>query len=635
MKKTGIIFFILAFGLLGLNGEWISNSNILPIVKKEANSIQFEVNSLAKDTVFYIHYRTKGPEGFQVRKMKRGEDGGVYFQLSTDNLYGKKLEYYITQNGGSKGSNMTPVFTVTNFTMMGSPSIYFMAATSGETSAKKSREHIVKLTASLSTNSRLSDNSEYPGKKYAANGNFRVYRNIVKEKYQFDFDSNFAYMNEPSESESNVNLSNMMVRYKRGIHKVEAGDVTISNSEFTTSYMNRRGFSYILDHKSFYFNTFYTNSQQKKGFDGFGIPTGGANIFGAVLGYKKGYIFDIKGLFMTGSDNLDSKTVSSTGDQFRHGSMVSLWSSLKLFQNKLTLKAEMAKSSFGKGVDGDSIVKESDTAYQAQMNFNYKILSANLAYKKIGSKFNSIANLFLQNDREGLNSGLTLTIKSFSVNLNYTDQTTYMESLIQPMLHTKNLTTTFSWMLGTHIRLGADFGTNNLDYDQSTNLQSGSTDMDTIKYGGTLAFIAGSNGINFRVGKTESKTFSSNLSGSVGINLRLGQFLSFNPSISYQETENFADSSTSKMTSAYVSSEISFIPQLFTITFSGSYSKNENSFSDSTSISANGNLNFYMAKIFKNVIKPTLSLKTKWQQSEYSGTKTDSFAVYLQADIAF
>ncbi len=585
--------------------------------------------------VFYIHYRTKGSEGFQVRKMDIDKDGRVYYRLSTKNLYGKKLEYYITQNGGAKGNNMTPVFTVTNFTGKVSPSIYFMAATSADMSAKKSREHIVKLTASLSTTSRISDNSEYPGKKYAANGNFRLYRNINKEKYQFDFDSNFSYMNETMESESKVNLSNMMVRYKRGIHKIEAGDVTISNSEFTTSYMNRRGFSYILEHKSLYFSTFFTNSQQKKGFDGFGIPTSGGNIFGAVIGYKKGYTFDIKGLFMTGTDNLDSKTISSTGDQFRNGSMMSVWSSLNLFQNKLTLKGEYAKSTFGKGVDEESIVKESDTAYQGQMNFNYKILSANASYKKIGSKFNSIANLFLQNDREGLNSGLTLTIKTFSIALTYADQITYKESVIQPMLNTKDLTATFSWMLGNYIRLGADYGTNNLDYDQSTGLQTGSNDMNTIKYGGNLAFIAGSNGINFRLGKTESETFSSNLSGSVGINLRLGTFFSFNPSVSYQETENFSDDSTSKMMSAFVSSEITFIPQIFTITLSGSYSKTDNTNSNSTSISANGSLNFYMAKIFKNVIQPTLSLKTKFQQSEYSGTKTDSFAIYLQADIAF
>jgi hypothetical protein len=210
-----------------------------------------------------------------------------------------------------------------------------------------------------------------------------------------------------------------------------------------------------------------------------------------------------------------------------------------------------------------------------------------------------------------------------------------MESTVQPMLNTKNLTTTFSWMLGNHVRLGADYGTNNLDYDQSTGLQSGGTDMNTIKYGGSLAFIAGSNGVNFRLGKTESETFSSNSSGSVGINLRLGSFFSLNPSVSYQERKNYSDNSITKSTSAYVSSEISFVPQILTITFTGSYSKSEGTYSNSSSLSASGNLNFNMAKIFKNFISPVLSLRTKYQQTDYSGVKTDSFSIYIQADLSF
>jgi len=636
MKKSGVFLIIFMFvSFFILHSQWYSNSNILPIVKKTAGNINFEVNSLKKDAVFYIHYKTKGNEGYQIRKMKTDNNGRIYYKLSTKNLYGKKLEYYITQTGTSKTNSMTPVFTVTNFTNEAYPVIYFMAAASGDMTAKKNREKIVKLAMNISTTSRLSDNAQYPGKKFTANGNFRVYRNIYKDKYQFDFDSNFSYMNEPMDSESKINLSSMMVRYKRGIHKIEAGDVSISNTEFTTSYLSRRGFNYVLDHKHFYFSTFFTNSQQKKGFDGFGIPSSDANIFGTVIGYKRGYDFEIKGLFMTGTDNLDSKTVSYTGDQFREGSMLSVWSSLNLFKNHLTLKGEYAKSNFGKGSDEENIEMESDTAYNTSINFNYKILSGNVGYKKIGSHFNSIANLFLQNDREGLNSGITMTIKSFSLNVSYSDQKTYMESTVQPMLNTKNLTTTLSWMLGTHVRLGADYGNNNLDYDQSTGLQSGGTDMTTVRYGSSLGFIAGSNGINFRLGKTESKTYSSNLSGSVSINLRLGNFFSFNPSVNYQERKNYSDNSVSKNYSAYVSSEIYFVPQILSVSFTGSYSKSEGSSYDSTNISAGGNLNFNMSKIFKNVIQPSLSIKTKYLSNDYSGTKTDSFSIYLQADLSF
>jgi len=196
MKRTGVVFVVLLFVVFfELNSNWTIKSNILPIVKKGIKNINFEVNTLERNAVFYIHYRSKGLEGFQVRKMSLGKDGRVYFKLSTKNLYGKKLEYYITNDNNTTGANMTPVFTVTNFTNKSSPAIYFMAAASADMMAKKNREHIVKLTASLSTTSRIQDNAQYPGKKYTANGNFRLYRNIYKDKYQFDFDSNFSYIN--------------------------------------------------------------------------------------------------------------------------------------------------------------------------------------------------------------------------------------------------------------------------------------------------------------------------------------------------------------------------------------------------------------------------------------------------------
>ncbi len=80
---------------------------------------------------------------------------------------------------------------------------------------------------------------------------------------------------------------------------------------------------------------------------------------------------------------------------------------------------------------------------------------------------------------------------------------------------------------------------------------TGSEDMDTIRYAGTLGYVSGSNSLIFKLGKTESKTFTSNIDGSVALNLRFGNFLSLNPTLSYQSTENFADDSTSKIYNAY------------------------------------------------------------------------------------
>ena len=636
-KKTqAICLLYFVIGALLLHPQTIQYSNLLPEVAVEPGQIVISAKPAQTDKTFALYYKTQGLEQFQVRKMKCDNEGNVYYQLSTETLYGDQLEYYIVeyQNESSNSNTLTPVFTVKNFSDKESPEIFFQdAPISGGGDAP--REPILNFNGSLSAAGRIHDSAEFPGESFKFNGNLRVYKNVIDNDNQFDIDTTFTYMNHVTGSESKFNPSSMMVRFKKGNGKVEAGDLYISNTEFTTSYLNRRGFQYELNGETLYVNSFYANSQQKTGFEGFGIPPASGSIFGAVIGLHKASLFKVRGLFMTGKDTLDSKTLFGGEEAYREGNMMSVWGELNLMKSKLTLKGEYAHSNFGKAADEASLEKEGDNAWKAGVSFNSGVVSANADYKKIGSKFNSIANLFLQNDREGLNSNVMLNIKTFSLTVSYMDQKSYLDSPIQPMLHSKNLNTRFNWLIANHLQLGAEYGVDNLDYDQSTGLQTGGTDMDTVKYAGTIGYISGSNSVTVRLGKTESKTFTSNVDGSVALSLRFGQFLTLSPTFSYQSTENFSDNSTSKIYNVYLSSEISFIPQLFTLSISGSYTKNDNTFSDSTSMMVSGNLNFYMSKFFNYKIQPSLSLRTSYQDNKFGDLETDSLAIYLQADVSF
>ncbi|UCH96512.1 MAG: hypothetical protein JSV88_06590, partial [Candidatus Aminicenantes bacterium] len=461
--------------------------------------------------------------------MKLDKEGNVYYQLSTDNLYGSTIEYFIVESGSSISRSISPVFTIEDFTDKESPEIYFLDAGQETGSGGVTKMGFpIKISPSLSTTTRIHDDSEFPGEKFDATGNIRLYRNISEEKYEFDFDTNVSYMHNPGDTESKFNLSDMKVRFKAGSHTFAVGDLSISNTEFTASF-SRRGLRYEMEGKTLYLSSFFTNAQEKTGFEGFGIPDTNANIFGATAGINIGSIFKVRGMFMTGKDNLDSKTVVSTEEAYREGNVYSIWGELNLLNNQLQLKGEFAHSSFGSGADSAAIEKESDTAWRAEANFYRGILSAHVDYNKIGEKFNSIANLFLQNDREGLNSNIGLVIKSFSLNLNYRDQKTEITSEVLPMLHNKNIEAGFDWLVANHIQLGAKFSLDNLDYDESTGMLTGSEDMDTIKYSGTLGYVSGSNSITIGLGKTESKTFTSNIDGSLALNLRFGNFLSLNP----------------------------------------------------------------------------------------------------------
>jgi hypothetical protein len=651
MKQKSIVLFIVLF--LFCSGWFLfpgassySFPGYLPKVEKRSDSLVIKITTLKDRNDFYIYYRTGGMKNYQVRKMKAGKDGNVYYRLSTANLYGDTLEYFIVENGSNvsySNSNpgtktMTPVFTVARFTDKESPEIYFQDPVEGANGAAAPGSRFtfpVKIGASLSAAGQIHDGSEYPGEKFDATGNVRLYRNIVKEKYQFDFDTNLAYAHHPLETESKVNLSDLKVQLRTGSHSITAGDLFINSTEFTTSSLNRRGLHYEMEGKTLYLGSFFTNSQQKTGFEGFGIPPSDANIFGAAAGINVGTILKVRGMFITGKDNLDSKTVVSSEEAYREGNIYSVWGELNLFKNHLQLKGEYAHSNFGQGAGSGTIEKESDDAWRGEADFNYGVVTAHMDYKKVGEKFSSIANLFLQNDREGINGNIGLMIKSFSLNVRYKDEKTNINSEVQPMLHSKNMGTDFSWLVANHIQLGGEFSLDNLDYDESTGLLIGSEDMDTIRYAATLGYIAGSNGITFKLGKTESKTFTSNIDGSVSLNLRLGKFLTLNPTLSYQSTENFADSSTSKIYNAYVNGELTLIPEFFSLSISSSWTKNDNTYSDTTTLSAGGNLNMYLSKLFKYKIQPTLSLRAKYEEMDNGSTNNSSVTLYLQADLSF
>ncbi|HDP95460.1 MAG TPA: hypothetical protein ENN40_08900 [Candidatus Aminicenantes bacterium] len=628
-------WLVLLFCTGFLTAADVSISTILPRLEVRPDSVSIELAAPVSGETYYLYYRTKGAQSYQVRLMRPDSKGMPGYRIPLDNLYGRELEYFVLSSKGKRAGVLSPVFALADLNTGSTPRVYFQQSGVSPSPEEKKRDPLLRMTASASTNTRLYDESEPPAESFTANGNVRLYRNIVKDKYQLDFDSNFSYMSQVSDVESHVNLSSMVVRYNRGDLKLEAGDLSINHTDFSTSYLSRRGISAQLENKWFYAGTFLTNSQQKTGFDGFGIPPSNAMLYGAVLGLHQANLFKVRGLFLSGKDNLDSKTVYFTEDIIREGYLMSLSGELNLLKSRMQLLAEYAHSNFGKAATTAELDKQSGDAYTAGARLNAGVLSVNAEYKKIDNNYNSIANLFLQNDREGWNSMVGLNIKTFSVSIGYNDQKTYVNSPIQPMLRTKNLNGNLSWLIANHIRVGAEYGVDNLDYDQSTGLQAGGTDMDTLRYAATLGFVAGANGITLRVGKTESKTFTSNLDASLSLNLSLGRFLTFNPTLSYQNSDNLTDGSTSRMYNLYLNSELTFIPQVFSLSVSGSYSKNDNDVSDSENISATANLNFYMARFFKQKIQPTLVFTGRFQQSSYGEMTNDNLAFFMQLNVSF
>ncbi|MBN2346261.1 MAG: hypothetical protein JXO51_07700 [Candidatus Aminicenantes bacterium] len=631
--------FVLFFAALLMSAlafsHTVQRANYLPLVQKRQDRVLIAIKPLQASGTYFLHYRTEGMENFQVRKMRADASGMISYLLETENLYGRHIEYYVVEERAEGEAVVSLTHTIGDFTHRDSPEIYFQDGGQPSASARK-REPFLNASGSLSTSTKISDNSEYPGQNYTANGNLRIYRNITDNEYQFDFDTNFNHVDPRNQdSESRINLSSMMIRFKRGSLQFEVGDVAVNETEYTTSYLNRRGLRFEVSDQNLYVNAFYTNSQQKTGFDGYGIPDSKAGIYGTVLGFNLKNTAKLRGMFMAGKDNLDSKTLYSSENPNREGNIFSLWGEVNLLRNRLQLSGEVSSCQFGAAQLEEELEKEGDTAWKAGLKYNQGIVSFTADYEDIGDHFNSIANLFLQNDRKGFNTTLGLNIKAFSWNASYLDKKNYIHSLLQDALHQRRASTSFNWGIDRHFRLGAEVALDNLDYDSSTGLQTSSSDMSTYTYSGSLGYIAGSTGVNLQLGNTRSVNFSSNLNASLGLNLRFGKFMTLNPTFSFQENKNLADGGKSTVANIYLNSEVTFIPEYCSLTVSASYMNNEGEYSTSSSWSAGANLNFFMAKLFKEKVRPSLSLKSLFQGANYGETKTDSAIFSLQADIAF
>ncbi|MCP4215553.1 MAG: hypothetical protein GY765_12945, partial [bacterium] len=472
-----------------------------------------------------------------------------------------------------------------------------------------------------------------------ADGNIELSRSFKGKKTSLEFQSDIAYLHHPDEDEQRFNPESMKVKFKLGNHSLTAGDLSIRNSKFTATSLARRGLRYQLKSKRLTLGTFFANSQQKEGFGGFGIPSTDAHIFGAEAAVRFGTNALARCIFMSGKDDMNSKTMVTDDEDFvyRVGNVFSIFGEWKLLKKKLQLKGEFAHSRFGSGESSEEAEKKDGSAWLLDADYKRGIFVFHTAYEKVSRSFSSIGNLFLPNDRQGVNTAVGVKKKAFSANLTYIDITTNIDNDVLPMLHTKEINSKFNWLIDKRFKVGGEFSLNNLDYDNNTGKQEGNKDMDTIRCSVVLGYIAGTNGITFKIGKTESKTFSSNFDGSINVFLKFGKVARLTSILSHQSNNNFTNQSTSKIYNAYLSGNVIFIPEYFSLTLTASGTRNNNSTGANTTVSLRGYLNFHMEQIFKEKIDSTLSLRCIHSSNKNESTDTDkkNTAFYMQLDFSF
>ncbi|MFC2161020.1 hypothetical protein ACFLRX_05140 [Acidobacteriota bacterium] len=647
-----LISFILLFSLSIIQAQETVSESIIhsPITDFEhGQEIEFRAKSAANIDGIRLYFRYEGIIEFQVRSFEKEDEKSFLFLFDTSQLPCLEFEYYLEAQKEDRiirypGNAPTDIFLVMGESVESLADIPEEFPTVTEEAAKSRFKLPVSITGSIET--KLRDEYDNPGvSQTRANGNIRLFTNYYKNDLAVNFDSNFSYTNTPYEGPKNMDLSNMFLSITKGSHTLTAGDININESEYTVSGLGRRGMEYSFNNQKAYFHVFNVNAQQPLGFQGFGFPKSQIGIFGGAVGYKffNKTIF-LKAVYLRGKDDpgLGGNVGFDSFTKARKGSVIAVVEEIMLFQNKLVLNGELARSEYNGDLnDGPDVL--ADNAWRFGGNVAAGIFSFGGNYRHIGKDFNPIGYQYFTNDKKGYDTNLGLNFGKLTLNGAYAfTRDNVKRDPEEATTNNKNLNSSLMWMISDKIWF--NFGYSRIK--QNTSFLQGlipfSQDSLTDQFMGSLSMML-SRAANISLSVTNLDMSSKNnpqmdtlnLTVNMGGSLRAGNFLALMPSFSYSEMTNKFMDETTRTYNTFFNAELNFIQQVLSLSFNGSYTKSEGGpMTNSNTFNIMGNLNLNLQKIIK-VGNITLSLGGNYNRMKMVTITDEIFTLMLQTNISF
>lgn len=483
--------------------------------------------------------------------------------------------------------------------------------------------------------------------KTNANGNVRIFRNISKGDFQTDINSNFSYSNLPFDSEKQIDLTNMSVAVTKAGHTIKVGDIDVYESEFSMTASGKRGIDYTFNNTRAYLHLFDVNSQQLKGFNGFGLPKPDTHILGGIAGYS--FFQDtlsLKTIYISGKD--DPSRGENVGYspyyQSRKGDVIALRKEGSYFKRRLNVRAEFARSNFDGDLE-DQTDAVSDNAYRVEGDVSFgktAVITARGNYQNVGKEFNSIGQQYTTNNQKGYEANLGFSFKGFNLSAVYSANQDNVNN--DPSEYTTDIQSLGGNMsLNIASKVSVNLGYRRDKQDSSIeDVEAFSQDSLTEGYNGSvMVFLSQSVNLNFSCTKAEmssvnnpysnSSTLSLNLGGSV----RAGKFLMLNPSLGYSKMLNRYTNEETTTYNSFLTAEIAIVPRVFSINISGSFNRMDPSFSGiSDNLSLQSGLMVYLDKLIK-IASLVLSINGSYQYSKMPGFSDNNYRIFFSTDISF
>jgi hypothetical protein len=594
-----------------------------------------------------VLFRFPGVDEFQVRKMSESEGGEFSFALDSREVTGTSFDYFVEAEGIDEIAFLPP----------GAPSSFFTATGEGDpapevpddlpsaTPAEGKVTWPVSLTGTAQAVMYEKDESATL-KDTPVAGNVRLAANYRKGDTNVVIDSTFNYSNTPVLGEKDIDLSNMAVSVSHDQHSLKAGDVNITESEFTVQGLGRRGLEYAYTGAKASVHVFDINSQQPRGFDGFGVPKPALSIFGGAVGYK--FLKDavsLKAVYLSGKDdptlgvNVSESYFNARG---RKGSVFALIEETNLFQNKLTLGAEYARSDYDGDISDESGPR-SDSAWRVGGSFRSGIVQAGAVYRFIGGGFNPIGFQYFSNDRRGLEANvglskgrlsLTGTFQSIKDNVNGDAERDTTKNM--------NGNLNFMWNVSDKVSFNVGYQRGEQDTSRDGTTPLFPQDSVTNQVSGALMFtFSPSASLNLQVANASASSKSSPQGNNTGLNVNLGgafragNVLSISPTLGFASAKNKFTGERQLTYNSFLAAELTIVPEWFSTSIQGGYTRSDNgSMGVTNTLNLSGMLGLQLKKLIK-IGTVTLSVRGNYGRTKMPGFSNTISAILAQCDFSF
>ncbi len=621
----------------------ISHTPLSTFTRGETIKVEASISEEIEWMRFF--FRPVGLEEFQVRSMEKEGVNTFAYQFDTSQLTSLELEYYLAAKLKDR-EVYYPANAPAEVIKVSGQSERPLPEVPSELPPPEEEEKKFKLPFSVeaSIQAKLAEKEAVEGeKRVTASGNLRV-----NHSYQGDFnlnlDSNFNYTNTALEGEKSIDLSNMMVSVSKENHTFRAGDINISESEYSVSGLGRRGVEYIFDNQKAYFHLFDVSSQQVKGFEGFGVPKSSISILGGALGYK--FLDDklsLKAVYLAGKDDPSQGANIGFSEYFeaRKGNAFALMQESNLFQNKLNIKTELGRTSYDGNLNDDEEAV-SGTAFNIGGNFSQGAINLGTNYRYIGKDFNSIGFQSFTNDRESYDANMGIVYKKINFSASFSAEHDNVKN--DPAAFTtnnRNGIVNFSLGLADNVSFDLAYNRNKQKTFQG-DVEMALQDSLTNEYKGGFNFAL-SPTANFSFSMTNSflssvsdptidmSTVTFSLTGS----FRAGEIFSLSPTFGYTIADKENVSGDSATLNSFLSGEVVILPQILSLFFSSSFNRMEVGALDITkTIEFGGGLNLRLDQLIK-IGKLTFTLRGNYSRTKISGISESNSSLLLQMDFSF